>query len=281
MKTRHKTPLSLLRQARKKALDAFFTPSRSTHEETSASRLARSIEPKKAADGHPLALEIVEICSWMYQKGFIVSSEGNVSASLEPDRILVTPRGMHKGLLWPEQLVVTDLAGRQISGDLPPSSELPLHLLVYRERPDVKVVIHAHPTMAIVCSLAGISFDDGVVPEVITSLGGIPIAPYATPGTDEAAEVISPFIQQFDAIVLARHGSVTVGRDLREAYSKLEMLEHTAQILVLTRLLGPLSPLPKDEVARLLIAGGRHPVDGSWPRSTQERPLWPGLPVGE
>jgi L-fuculose-phosphate aldolase len=224
---------------------------------------------------------MVEICSWMYQKGFIASSEGNVSACLEADRILVTPRGMHKGLLWPEQLVVTDLAGRQISGDLPPSSELPLHLLVYRERPDVKVVIHAHPTMAIVCSLAGISFDDGVVPEVLTSLGGIPIAPYATPGTDEAAEVIGPFIQQFDAIVLARHGSVTVGRNLREAYSRLEMLEHTAQILVWSRLFGPLSPLPRDEVARLLIAGGRNPADGTRPAPTRDRPRWPKLHVGE
>ena len=194
--------------------------------------MRKSIEMRNrlpVPDRHRLALEIVEICSWMYQKGFIASSEGNVSASLGADRILVTPRGAHKGLLQPEQLVVTDLAGRQVSGTLAPSSELPLHLLVYRKRPDVRGIIHAHPTMAIVCSLAGISLDDGVVPEVITSLGGIPIAPYATPGTDEAAEVIGPFIQQFDAIVLARHGSVTVGRDLREAYSKLEMLEHTAQ----------------------------------------------------
>lgn len=215
------------------------------------------------ANGQPLAGEIVEICGWMYQKGLIASSEGNVSASLGADRILVTPRGAHKGLLRPEQLVVTDLDGRQISGDFLPSSELPLHLLVYRERPDVRVVVHAHPTMAIVCSLAGISFDDGVVPEVLTSLGAIPTAPYATPGTAEAAEVIRPLIQQFDAIVLARHGSVTVGGDLREAYSKLEMLEHTAQILVMSRLLGSLSPLPKDEVARLLIAGGRDPADGT------------------
>jgi L-fuculose-phosphate aldolase len=234
-----------------------------------------------STDADALALEIVEICNWMYQKGFIASSEGNVSASLGADRIMVTPRGVHKGLLQPEQLVVTDLAGRQISGDLRPSTELPLHLLVYRERPDVRGVVHAHPTMAIVCSLAGISFDEGVVPEVITSLGGIPIAPYATPGTDEAAEVIGPFIQQFDAIVLARHGSVTVGRDLREAYSRLEMLEHTAQILVLSRLLGPLSPLPKDEIARLLIAGGRNPIDGTRPVLTKTRALRPRLHIGE
>jgi L-fuculose-phosphate aldolase len=234
-----------------------------------------------APDRHRLALEIVEICSWMYQKGFIASSEGNVSAVLGADRLLVTPRGAHKGLLQPEQLIVTDREGRQLSGNLSPSSELPLHLLVYRERPDVRGVIHAHPTMAIVCSLAGISFDDGVIPEVLTSLGGIPIAPYATPGTDEAAEVISPFIHHFDALVLARHGSVTVGRDLREAYSKLEMLEHTAQILVLSRLLGPVSPLPKDEVSRLLVAGGRLPSDGRRPTVMPDRSLRSSLHVGE
>jgi L-fuculose-phosphate aldolase len=228
------------------------------------------------ANGQPLAREIVEICGWMYQKGLIASSEGNVSAALGADRILVTPRGAHKGLLRPEQLVMTDLDGRQISGDFPPSSELPLHLLVYRERPDVRVVVHAHPTMAIVCSLAGISFDDGVVPEVLTSLGAIPTAPYATPGTAEAAEVIRPLIQQFDAIVLARHGSVTVGTDLREAYSKLEMLEHTAQILVMSRLLGSLAPLPKDEVARLLIAGGRNPADGTRVAAKTSQPLKAG-----
>lgn len=217
----------------------------------------------QVVDGHPLALEIVEICCWMYHKGFIASSEGNVSAYLGEDRILVTPRGVHKGFLRPEQLVVTDLDGRQISGAFPPSSELPLHLLAYRERPDVSAVVHAHPTMAIVCSLVGISFDEAVIPEVLTSLGTIPTAPYATPGTDEAAEVIRPFIQQFDAIVMARHGSITVGKDLRAAFTKLEMLEHTAHILFLGRLLGSLTPLPKEEVARLLMAGGRNPLDGT------------------
>jgi L-fuculose-phosphate aldolase len=214
------------------------------------------------ANGQSLAIEIVRICGWMYQRGFIASSEGNVSVCLEPDRILVTPRGVHKGFLQPHQLALTDLDGHQISGDLSPSSELQLHLLVYRERPDVRAVVHAHPTMAIACSLAGISLADGVLPEVITALGAIPTAPYATPGTAAAAEVIRPLIHQFDAIILARHGSVTVGKDLQEAYSKLEMLEHTARILSLSRVLGPVSPLPKEEVARLLALAGRSPVDG-------------------
>src|SRR5882724_777633 len=220
---------------------------------------------------HPLSIEIIEICSWMYQKGFIASSEGNVSACLEPDRILVTPRGAPKEFLLHEQLVITDFDGHRVSGGFSPSSELPLHLMVYRERPDVGAVVHAHPTMAVALSLAGISLADGVIPEVITSLGAIPTVPYATPGTDEAGEVIRAPIRQFDAIILARHGSVSVGKDLREAYTKLEMLEHTAQILFLARVLGPVSPLSKEEVARLLMAGGRNPTDGTLLGQKRER----------
>ena len=155
----------------------------------------------KTPHPHPLAAEIVEICRWMYQKGFTLSTEGNVSASLGPDRILTTPRGLHKGFLRPDQLVVTDLDGRRVSGDFPPSSELQLHLMVYHERPDVGAVVHAHPTMAIACSLAGISLTAGVVPEVITSLGAIPTAPYATPGTAEAAESVHTLIHQLIYLV--------------------------------------------------------------------------------
>ncbi|MBI3248600.1 MAG: class II aldolase/adducin family protein [Deltaproteobacteria bacterium] len=209
--------------------------------------------------GQTLVGELVKICHWMYQKGFITSSEGNVSIRLGPDRLLVTPRGVHKGFLRADQVVMTDLNGHQLYGELSPSSELQVHLLVYQERPDVTAVIHAHPTMAIACSLAGISLTDGILPEVITGLGAIPTAPYSTPGTKEAAEAIRSFIRRFDAIILARHGSVTVGKDLLDAYSKLEMLEHSAHILSLARLLGPVSPLPSEEVARLLIAGGHTP----------------------
>jgi L-fuculose-phosphate aldolase len=173
----------------------------------------------------------------------------------------VTPSGVHKGFLKPHQLAVTDLDGHQISGSFSPSSELQLHLLVYRERPDAKAIVHAHPTMAIACSLAEISLADGVLPEVITALGAIPTAPYATPGTTQAAEVVKPFLHQFDAIILARHGSVTIDKNLQGAYSKLEMLEHAARILSLARVLGSVSPLPKEEVALLLAMGGHYPLD--------------------
>lgn len=210
-------------------------------------------------NGHCIEATLVQVCLWMYQKGFIASSEGNVSVRLESDRLLVTPRGVHKGFLRPEQLVVTDLEGRRISGELLPSSELSLHIAVYHERQDVQAVVHAHPTTAVACTLANISLAEGVIPEVITALGSIPTVPYMTPGTPELGLTIRPVIRQFDAIMLARHGSVTVGVDLQEAYSKLEMLEHAAQILYLARLLGPIAPLPQEEVTRLLLAGG-HPL---------------------
>jgi L-fuculose-phosphate aldolase len=212
------------------------------------------------ANGNSIAQDMVRICGWMYQRGFIASSEGNVSVLLEPDRILVTPGGRHKGLLQPEDLVVTDLDGCRVHGVFLPSSELQLHLAAYRERDDVRAVVHAHPTMAVACSVAGVSLAEAVIPEVVTALGAIPTAPYATPGTAEAAASISGLIREFDALILARHGSVTVGADLQDAYSKLEMIEHSAQILFFARLLGPFSPLPKDEVSRLLIAGGRNPL---------------------
>lgn len=223
-------------------------------------------------NGQPLAAEIVQICSQMYQKGFIASSEGNVSVRLGPDRLLITPRGAHKGFLQTEQLVITDLAGRLISGVCSPSTELQLHLAAYDERPDITAVVHAHPTTAIACTLANVSLADGVLPEVIVALGAVPTVPYTTPGTPEAGKVIRPLIRQFDALLLARHGSVTIGKNLHEAYVKLEMLEHAAQILLLARLLGPVSPLPLEEVDRLLIAGGRAPLRAPLfpPRAEQE-----------
>ncbi len=209
--------------------------------------------------GHTLRTDLVNICHAMYHKGFIASSEGNASVRLGPDRILITTRGVHKGFLRAEQLIETDLDGKAVSSEPAPSSEIALHLVAYRERENIAAVIHAHPTTAIACTLADISLADGTLPEVVTALGAIPTVPYITPGTREAGEAICPFIRQFDALMLARHGSVTVGGTLQEAYSKLEMLEHAAQILFRARLLGGGRPLPEAEVTRLLRARGHNP----------------------
>ncbi len=156
-------------------------------------------------------------------------------------------------------MIETDLDGKPVSDERAPSSEIALHLAAYREREDIAAVIHAHPTTAIACTLADVSLADGTLPEVVTALGAIPTVPYITPGTREAGEAICPFIRQFDALMLARHGSVTVGGSLQEAYSKLEMLEHAAQILFRARLLDGGQPLPEAEVIRLLRAGGHDP----------------------
>lgn len=223
-----------------------------------------------STNGHAWAPEVVQVCGWMYQKGFIASSEGNVSVRLEQDRLLVTPRGVHKGFLRPEHLVITDLEGHRVSGELLPSSEISLHISVYHERKDIRAVVHAHPTIAVACTLADISLAEGVIPEVITALGSIPTVPYMTPGTPELGLSIRPAIRHFDAIMLARHGSVTVGTNLQEAYSKLEMLEHAAQILYLARLLGPVNPLPQEEITRLLLAGGHPLLPGMQPSRPRE-----------
>ena len=209
--------------------------------------------------GQALRTDLVNICQAMYHKGFIASSEGNASARLGPDRILISARGVHKGFLRSDQLIETDLDGKAMSDEGAPSSEIALHLAAYRERTDIAAVIHAHPTTAIACTLAGISLADGILPEVVTALGAIPTVPYATPGTRDAGEAICPLIRQFDALLLARHGSVTVGGTLQDAYSKLELLEHSAQILFRARILGGGTPLPEAEVTRLLRAGGHDP----------------------
>jgi L-fuculose-phosphate aldolase len=126
-----------------------------------------------------------------------------------------------------------------------------MHLLAYQLRPDVQAVVHAHLPYATACTLAGIDLLEPILPEVVITLGGIPTAPYATPGSDEVPESIRGFIKGYDAILLSRHGAMTVGKDVTDAYNKMEKLEHTARVVLAARLQGPLPPLPEVEVEKL------------------------------
>ena len=199
-------------------------------------------------------LQVVEICRRMYERDFVAAADGNVSVKLAPGRFLTTPSGLHKGYLRPDQLVVVDADGNKLSGSLSPSSELPMHLCAYQKRPDIGAVIHAHPPISTAFSIAGISLAQCILPEVILSLGSIPTTEYATPTTSEGAEVIQKFIQDYDALILKRHGSLTVGVDLEAAYMKLERIEHAAQVTFYARSLGHAAPLSRQEVGRLLKA---------------------------
>ncbi|OGQ93971.1 MAG: hypothetical protein A2284_15725 [Deltaproteobacteria bacterium RIFOXYA12_FULL_61_11] len=205
-----------------------------------------------------LRKELIAVCHLMHQRGLIAAADGNVSVRFDGERILTTPSGFNKGLLSEDDLCVTDLQGRLLHGLHKPSSELRLHLAVYTARTDVRAVVHAHPPTCVALSIAGIGLLSPLLPEVVLSLGEIPTAPYATPTTADLPETIRTLIPTHDAILLERHGSLTVGKDLTEAYNRLECMEHAATVIFLARQLGNPSLLPATEVAKLRrIAAGR------------------------
>jgi L-fuculose-phosphate aldolase len=195
---------------------------------------------------------------WMYQQGYNVACEGNLSVRLEDDRILTTPTCMNKGTLAPGDLVVTDLQGRQISGDRKVSSELAMHLLFYSMRPDVNAICHAHPPTATGFAVAGRGLDQALLPEVIVGLGRIPLVRYATPGTPDLSAALEPYVPHYDALLLANHGAVTCGPDLLSAYFRLETLEHVAKITLAAEMAGTPNLLSSREVAKLMAARSRY-----------------------
>jgi L-fuculose-phosphate aldolase len=195
------------------------------------------------------------VCRRIYERGWIAASDGNVSVLLGPDRVLATPTGINKGLMTEDDLIVTDRRGQRLSGTRPPSSELRMHLAAYDERPDVGAVVHAHPTNCIAFSLAGVSLAQCLLPEIVFTFGSIPTTAYTTPTTDEVPDEIRRWIRDFDAMILDRHGSLTVGADVHAAYDKLERMEHVAEITFRARQLGPLRPLSPEQIARLQAVG--------------------------
>jgi L-fuculose-phosphate aldolase len=144
------------------------------------------------------------------------------------------------------------LNGRLVEGSAQPSTELKMHLIAYRMRPDVKAVVHAHPTAAVGFSVAGLPLTQCVLPEVVCTLGNIPVAPYATPSTDEIPASLSPYLHDHDAIVLDHHGALTLGKDIWDAYYKLETVEHFAQTMLVAHILGGPKPLYSSQVKKLI-----------------------------
>ncbi len=205
----------------------------------------------------PLKQEIVRVCRMLHRKNYLAATDGNVSVRLG-DRVLVTPSGVHKGLMEANQVITVDLTGRVLRGEGRPTSEIRMHLLAYELRPDVGAVVHAHLPYATACTLAGIDLLEPILPEVVITLGGIPTAPYATPGSAAVPEAIREFLRDYDAILLSRHGAMTVGRDVTDAYNKMEKLEHTARVVLAARLQGPVSPLPAAEVEKLRRIGEKY-----------------------
>ncbi len=196
--------------------------------------------------------DIVEVGRRIWQRGYVAASDGNMSVRLKDGRILVTPTGRSKGFLSPDDLVVVDSVGRKLAGSFEASSELPMHLFAYQARPDVQAIVHAHPPKATGFAVAGEHLAQCVLPEVILTLGGVPLTEYATPSTPEVPASIERYIRSYNAMLLRSHGVLTLGSDIYEAYFRMETVEHFADITLVARALGGESPLPQAEVQKLL-----------------------------
>jgi L-fuculose-phosphate aldolase len=207
-----------------------------------------------------LRADIVEVGRRLYARGYTASNDGNISVRLDDHRLLMTPTSVCKGFMTPEMMCITNLEGVKLAGDRNPSSEMQMHLEVYRQRPDVQAVVHAHPPVATAFAVAGIPLDRAVLAEVVTTLGSVPIAEYATPSTKELPEAVRKYVKAHDGMLLANHGALTLGADLFSAYYKMETIEHFANISFVARMLGGERLLSRDEVMRLQGLRGRYGI---------------------
>ncbi len=195
--------------------------------------------------------EIVRFGRLLHSRGFSAACDGNLSCRLDDERMLITPAGLCKGMMEPEDIVVADLRGDKLSGRREVSSETGMHVLFYSRRPQVQAVVHAHPPTATGFAVAGIALDEPVLAEMLCSLGSVPVAPYATPGTPELARAMEPFVAEHDAILMGNHGVVCCGSDLLRAYLNMELVEQSAKILLVARQLGGPRQLSQADAAKL------------------------------
>ena len=174
--------------------------------------------------------EICRVCRLLYDRGYVVSNDGNVSARVEEDRVLITPSGVGKGRVTPDMLVLCDLEGQILEGDRHPSSESGMHLMVYRERPDVRAVVHAHPPFSTARAICRRPLTERYLAEMILGLGEVPVTEFAMPSTAEVPDSVRPFVRTHSAVLLANHGSLAWGPDLLSAFDRLEVVEQTAKV---------------------------------------------------
>lgn len=202
--------------------------------------------------------DLCEVLRRCWARGYLSGSEGNASIRLGPRRILITPSGVNKGFLGEEDLVIVDVRGEKITGRREATSEMALHLATYAVRPDIGALVHAHPSSAIACSIAGIDLAQAVVPEAVSALGAIPTVPYVTPTTPAVGDAVRATLLRHDAFILERHGTVAVGADIFAAFDKTEILESVARVALLAKAAGNLRTLPPEEVAKILRMTGRY-----------------------
>lgn len=198
---------------------------------------------------HRLNQEIAEACSRLHAKNMLAAADGNISFKISDSRILITPTGINKAFMKPSDMAVITLDNKILSGH--PSSERLMHLEVYHQCPKARCVVHAHPPTAIAWTVAFPELQElpnECLSEVILAVGRIPIVPYARPSTQQMGDVLRPYLPASRVMVLSRHGALSWGESLNEAYNGMERLEHSAFILQQAHLMGRLTPLAPEEV---------------------------------
>jgi L-fuculose-phosphate aldolase len=221
--------------------------------------MKRLISVEEAGEG------IIRVGRRMYERGYVAANDGNVSVRISEDRVLATPTGMSKGFMARSDLVVVDMAGRKVSGKREPTSELKMHLRAYELREDVNAVTHAHPPYATAYAVAGIPLEECILPEVILTIGSVPLAHYGTPSTEEVPRSIEGVVTRSDAFLLKNHGVMTVGPDVLTAYHKMETVEHFAHISYVAGQLGQVRSLSREEVGKLMSLREHLGIKGPYP----------------
>ena len=241
---------------------------------------SETLSEKKNLTEHELRRDLVRFSKWLSRLGFTPGTSGNLSVRLDDQRLLVTPTGASKYLLTPTDMVVVDLQGHQLAGARKVTSEVSMHLAVYQHREDVAAVIHSHPPIATAFACAGRALDEMYCQEAVMTLGVVPLARYATTGTEEVADSIIPLIPGHEAILMANHGVVSYGKTLLEAFLKMETVEHLAHIGLIAHQLGSAQPLRTDQVEQLRLAKVKY-VQNSIEANGDERSVVPGRPQNE
>jgi L-fuculose-phosphate aldolase len=208
---------------------------------------------------YQLRQEIIRVTRIVANQGLIRSSDGNLSVRLDEDRFLMTPSGLYKMSMEPDDPIVVNGDGEVLVGKpgLKPTSEINMHLEAFRQRSDINAVLHAHPPYATALTIAGLPFPTDYLPEVLIALGDVPVAEYGTPGTSALAESMQGYIKDHNAVILSHHGSITVGKTLEGALIALERLEHAAYTYYLAHNLSQPVPLPEKELLQLREIGAR------------------------
>lgn len=209
--------------------------------------------------------QICDIGKRIYEKGFVAANDGNISIRLSDDEFLITPTGVSKGFMTPEMIIKVNANGDVLEGDYRPTSEMKMHLLVYRERPDIHAVVHVHPPYATAFAIAGIPLNQAIMPESVVYLGTIPLAEYGTPSTEEVPDAVKKHVHEHQGVLLENHGALTWGRDLEHAYYLMESMEFTAKINWIAKQLDGDRELSKRHVQTLIEMKAKMGIKGNSP----------------